>query len=48
MQQYKKLNKDKKMKIDTQKLVLYVEIETKYKENLEKKLHNQTDKTWKS
>ena len=40
-------NKDKEMKIDTQKLVHCPEIKTKYKEKLEGKLNNQADKTWK-
>ena len=36
------------MKIDTQKLVHCPEIKTKYKEKLEEKLSNETDKTWKN
>ena len=35
-------------KIDTQKLIHYPEIKTKYKEKLEEKLNNQVDKTWKN
>ena len=36
------------MKIDTQKLVHYLEIKTNYKKKLEEKWNNQTNKTWKN
>ena len=39
-------NKDKKMKVYTQKLVHCPKIKIKYKEKLEEKLKSQANKTW--
>lgn len=44
----KEVDKKQTHKIDTQKLVHQPGIKTKYKQKIEKKLNNQTDKPWKN